>query len=193
MADEAGEIITDENEELDAAQQNARRMALAQIRQYPDSALRLPAREVAEVDDEIRRLADRMIDLMHDAHGVGLAGTQVGTLRRVFVFQNGDDPEAIVVVNPQLADRSDETSVDDEGCLSLQGVLVPVERSVTVTLEGLDRDGEPLRLELEGLPARVVQHEVDHLDGVLIIDRTDPESRKQAMATLRPQPILVPR
>lgn len=193
MADEAGELIVDENEELDPEADAKRRMALAQIRQYPDSALRLPARELAAVDDEVRRLAARMIDLMHDAHGVGLAGNQVGTLRRVFVFQNGDDPDAIAVVNPTLADRSEETSVDDEGCLSLQGVLVPVERPVRVTVAGLDLDGKELRIELEGLPARVVQHEVDHLDGVLIIDRTDPESRKQAMAILRPQPILVAR
>jgi peptide deformylase len=192
VADEAGEVIV-ENEELDPETSAKRRMALAQIRQYPDSALRLPARELAEVDADVRRLAERMIDLMHDAHGVGLAGTQVGTLRRVIVFRNGDDPVAIAVVNPTLAERSEETSVDDEGCLSLQGVLVPVERSVRVTLVGLDLDGQELRLELDGLAARVVQHEVDHLDGVMIIDRTDPESRKQAMATLRPQPILVAR
>jgi peptide deformylase len=192
MADEAGEVIVDE-EELDPEADAKRRLALAQIRQYPDSALRLPAREVAAVDDDIRRLAERMIDLMHDAHGVGLAGTQVGTLRRIFVFQSAVDSDAVAVVNPTLTDRSDETSVDDEGCLSLQGVLVPVERSVRVTLEGLGLDGKELRLELDGLPARVVQHELDHLDGVLIIDRTDPASRKQAMATLRPQPILVAR
>ncbi len=190
MADEAGEVIV-EDEELDPEADAKRRMALAQIRQYPDSALRLPARELPTVDDDVRRLAERMTDLMRDAHGVGLAGTQIGTLRRVFVFQNGDEP--VAVVNPAIAERSEETSVDDEGCLSLQGVLVPVERSVRVTLEGLDLDGKPLRLELDGLPARVVQHEVDHLDGVLIIDRTDPESRRQAMATLRPQPILVAR
>jgi peptide deformylase len=183
VADEAGEVIV-ENEELDPEASAKRRMALAQIRQYPDSALRLPARELAEVDADVRRLAGRMIDLMHDA---------LGTLRRVIVFRNGDDPVAIAVVNPTLAERSEETSVDDEGCLSLQGVLVPVERSVRVTLVGLDLDGQELRLELDGLAARVVQHEVDHLDGVLIIDRTDPESRKQAMATLRPQPILVAR
>jgi peptide deformylase len=192
MSHEAGEIVTDEDQ-LDPEVEARRRMALAQIRQYPDSALRLPAREIAEVDDEVRALARRMIDLMHDARGVGLAGTQVGTLRRIFVFQNGDDPDAIAVVNPALPERSKETAVDDEGCLSLQGVLVPVERSVRVTLEGKGLDGEELRLELEGLPARVVQHEFDHLDGVLIVDRTDPESRKRAMAELRPQPIVVAR
>jgi peptide deformylase len=192
MADEAGEIITDEGE-LDPEEDARRRMALAQIRQYPDSALRMPSREVAEIDDDLRRLAERMIGLMRDAHGIGLAGTQVGTLRRIFVFQNGDEEEPRVVVNARLTERSKDVTTDDEGCLSLQGVLVPVERAATVTLEGIDLDGNDLRLELEGLPARVVQHETDHLDGVLIIDKTDPESRKQALASLRPQPILVAR
>jgi peptide deformylase len=192
MADEAGEIITDEDE-LDPEQDARRRMALAQIRQYPDSALRMPSREVAGVDEDLRRLAGRMIELMRDAHGIGLAGTQVGTLRRIFVFQNGDEPEPRVVVNGRITERSKDATTDDEGCLSLQGVLVPVERAATVTLEGIDLDGNDLKLELDGLPARVVQHEIDHLDGVLIIDKTDPESRKRALATLRPQPILVAR
>jgi peptide deformylase len=191
MADEAGEIIED-TDELDPEQEGRRRMALAQIRQYPDSVLRMQSREV-EVDDDLRRLADRMKSLMRDAHGVGLAGTQVGTLRRLFVFQNGDDEDVTVVVNPKLSDFSDDQATEDEGCLSLQGVLVPVERSVRVTLDGTDLDGNAIHLELEGMPARVVQHETDHLDGVLIIDRTDPASRKEALAKLRPQPILVAR
>ena len=191
MADEAGEIIED-TDELDPEQEGRRRMALAQIRQYPDSVLRMQSREV-EVDDDLRRLAERMTSLMRDAHGVGLAGTQVGTLRRLFVFQNGDDEEVTVVVNPKLSDFSDEKATEDEGCLSLQGVLVPVERSVRVTLDGSDLDGNAIHLELEGMPARVVQHETDHLEGVLIIDRTDPASRKEALAKLRPQPILVAR
>jgi peptide deformylase len=134
-----------------------------------------------------------MKSLMRDAHGVGLAGTQVGTLRRLFVFQNGDDEEVTVVVNPKLSGFSDEQATEDEGCLSLQGVLVPVERSVRVTLDGTDLDGNAIHLELEGMPARVVQHETDHLEGVLIIDRTDAASRKEALAKLRPQPILVAR
>ena len=192
MAEEAGEIYTGDEEELDAEAVARRRMALAQIRQYPDPALRLAAREVEEVDEDVRRLAERMTDLMRDAHGVGLAATQVGTLRRIFVFQQAED-QVTAIVNPKLVDLSKETETDDEGCLSLQGVLVPVERSVRVTLEGTALDGAELRLELEGLPARVAQHEADHLDGVLIIDRTDPDSRKRAMATLRPQPILVAR
>jgi peptide deformylase len=191
VADEAGEIIEDEDE-LDAEQAARRRMALAQIRQYPDSVLRMKSREV-EIDEDLKRLAERMKSLMRDAHGIGLAGTQVGTLRRLFVFQNGDDEEPTVVVNPQLSNHSSEKATEDEGCLSLQGVLVPVERSTKVTLDGTDLDGNAIHLELEGMPARVVQHETDHLEGVLIIDRTDPASRKEALAKLRPQPILVAR
>jgi peptide deformylase len=165
-----------------------RRVALAQIRQYPDAVLRLRANEVDRFDENLVRLADRMAGLMHDARGVGLAATQVGVLQRLFVFQPGDDEEEVTaVVNPEIVTRSDETGVSDEGCLSLQGVHVPVERNLAITLEGLDLEGKPLRLELEELPARVVQHELDHLDGVLIIERTDPESRRGALATLRQQ------
>ena len=127
---------------------------------------------------------------MGDASGVGLAATQVGILRRLFVFQNGDDDEPVAVVNPVIVEAGGEQEPNDEGCPSLQGVLVPVERPTTVTLEGKDVTGAPLRLELTGLGARVVQHEIDHLDGVLIIDRTDRESRRGALKALRPQPAL---
>jgi peptide deformylase len=123
---------------------------------------------------------------MQEANGVGLAATQVGVLKRLFVFAPDED-ETAVVVNPEIVERSDETVSDDEGCLSLQGILVPVERSVAVTLVGRDERGEELRLELRDLPARAVQHELDHLDGVLIIDRTTPEARKAALAALRPK------
>jgi peptide deformylase len=166
-----------------------RRLALAQIRQYGDPALRLKADEVEDFDDDLRRLVDRMIHLMHDAQGVGLAATQVGVLRRLFVFAPDEEgPRAIV--NPVVAERGDETATEDEGCLSLQGVRVPVERATRLVLEGKDPNGEDLRLELDEYASRVVQHELDHLDGVLIIERTTPEARREAMATLRPQPIL---
>ena len=127
-----------------------------------------------------------MIALMHDAQGVGLAATQVGVLRRLFVFEPDDDgPRAIV--NPTIVERGEETTSDEEGCLSLQGVRVPVERTTKLTLEGKDPNGEDVRYELEGYGARIVQHELDHLDGVLIIDRTDDEHRKEALSTLRPR------
>jgi peptide deformylase len=125
---------------------------------------------------------------MHEAQGVGLAATQVGVLRRLFVFS--DEGEDRVLVNPVITKTSKETESDDEGCLSLQGVLVPVERPTRVTIEGLDGDGERVELDLELPSARIVQHELDHLDGVLIIDRTDDESRRAALATLRPTPVL---
>jgi peptide deformylase len=182
--DDEHEHSHDEELELEAR----RRIALARIRQYPDSALRMKAREVEEVDDDVRRLVERMTLLMHEAQGVGLAATQVGVLRRLFVFVH--DGEDRVLINPVVTKRSDDAEADDEGCLSLRGVLVPVERPVRVTIEGLDGDGERVEIELELPTARIVQHELDHLDGVLILDRTDDESRRGALATLRPQPVL---
>ena len=146
------------------------------------------ANEIAEYDEELAQLAERMIGVMHDAEGVGLAATQVGILRRLFVFHDEDDDR--VVVNPVLTIVGEGTEIDEEGCLSLGPVRMPVERPLAVTLEGHDLQGAAFRLELEGLPARVVQHELDHLDGKLIIDRTDPESRREAMAQLRPRLVL---
>jgi peptide deformylase len=177
------------NEELDAEQLARRRLALAQIRQYPDPVLRMEARPVEELDDDLRRLAGRMKELMKDANGVGLAATQVGVLRRVFVFVPSED-EIAVLVNPRLVDKSEELSTDDEGCLSMQGIAVPVERPVTVRLEGRDETGEEVALDLEGMAARIAQHEYDHLDGVLILDRTTPEARREAMGSLRPRVVI---
>ena len=167
-----------------------RRLALAQIRQYPDPSLRLKAHEVADFDDDLRRLASRMIDLMHDARGVGLAATQVGVLRRLFVFQPDPEQEADAVVNPVIVERGDETASEAEGCLSLQGVSVPVERATRIVLEGKDPNGDDVRYELDGYAARVAQHELDHLDGVLMFDRTDEEHRKEALSILRPRVVL---
>lgn len=180
--EEGGEV---EERELDAQDHARRRAALAQIRQYPDAVLRMRAREVDEFGDDLARLADRMGHLTIDARGVGLAATQVGVLQRLFVFRAGDDEELTAVVNPEITARSKQAATFEEGCLSLQGVLVPVERALNVTLVGQDLQGEPLKLELEEMDARVVQHELDHLDGVLMIERTDDESRREALAVLR--------
>lgn len=177
--------ITEAEAREEAERAARRQIALAQIRQYGDPALRMRAHELAAVDDELRSIADRMIALMHDAEGIGLAATQVGILRRFFVCSL--DGEDVVVVNPAIAGAGRETETEEEGCLSLGSVRVPVERPVEIVLEGLDRDGAPLRLELEGLEARVVQHELDHLDGTLIVDRTDAESRREALRRLRPR------
>jgi peptide deformylase len=180
----ADEATRERNTELDAEARARRRLALAQIRQYPDPVLRMEAREVDAFDDDIRRLVERMVGLMKDAVGAGLAATQVGVLRRLFVFQADEDTVA-AVANPKVVDTTGERETDDEGCLSLQGVLLPVERARTITLEGLDEQGRPVRYDLEDMPARIVQHELDHLDGVLILDRTTDEARREALATLR--------
>ncbi|MDQ2981353.1 MAG: peptide deformylase [Actinomycetota bacterium] len=179
---EQGPVKTDE---LDPQAEARRRLALAQIRQYPDPVLRLQAQAVEDFDGDLEQLVDRMTRLMKDARGVGLAANQVGVLRRVFILQANDDEEPRALVNASIVERSEENEPDDEGCLSLQGVVVPVERSLRIRLAATDEKGEPVELELEGLPARVAQHEVDHLDGVLIVDRTTPEGRREALAVLR--------
>jgi len=181
MADQ-GQVKTGE---LDAQGEVRRRLALAQSRQYPDPVLRLQARKVEDVDGDLEQLVGRMMRLMVDARGVGLAANQVGVLRRVFVLQADEDEDPRALVNPTIVERSDEQDSDDEGCLSLQGVVVPVERSLRIRLEASDEKGEPVELELEGLAARVAQHEVDHLDGVLIVDRTTSEGRREALSVLR--------
>src|SRR5262245_47122559 len=138
MSDEVeGQVRT---EELDPEREARRQLALAQIRQYPDPVLRMEAHPVEEFDDELRRLVARMQDLMQEANGVGLAATQVGILRRLFVFAP-DDERVLAVVNPSIPTRSDESDTDDEGCLSIQGVTVPVERSTAIRLEGRDENG----------------------------------------------------
>ncbi len=181
-----GQVI---DEELDPEREARRRIALAQIRQYPDAALKMKARPVEDFDDELKNLVERMKLLMVDAAGIGLAATQVGVLRRVFVFQNEDD-ELLAIVNPDIVERSEVTEVADEGCLSIQRITVPVERSLEVKIVGKDENGEDVHYELDGYVARCVQHETDHLDGVLMIDRTTPEARREALALLRPRIVL---
>jgi peptide deformylase len=182
-APEGGEEV--DERQLDAQDHARRRVALAQIRQYPDAVLRMRAREVVQFDDDLARLAEKMAQLMKDARGVGLAATQVGVLQRLFVVQLAEYEDVTTIVNPEITRRSRSTETVDEGCLSLQGVLVPVERAREVKIEGQDVKGARLELELEEMDARVVQHELDHLDGVLMIERTEDESRKDALATLR--------
>jgi len=187
VAEDHGEVG---EEQVDPEREARRRLALAQVRQYPDPVLRMRANEVTEFDDDLRRLVERMIQLMHDANGVGLAGTQVGTLQRVFVFPPPPDDEARRIANPEPTERSEETTSDAEGCLSLQGVSVPVDRALRITIQGKDEQGEAVRVELEEHAARVAQHELDHLDGILILDRTTAEARREALGILRPTPIL---
>ena len=187
MAKAEGQIY--EDEDLDAEQEARRRLALAQIRQYPDAALKMTARPVEKFDDDLRSLVERMKRLMADARGIGLAGPQVGVLQRVFVFTPARG-ETAVIANPEFVTCSDETEVVEEGCLSIQGVLVPVERPARVTMVGRDENGDEVQYELEDIYARNAQHEADHLDGVLIIDKTTPEARREALSILRPRIVL---
>ncbi len=159
-------------------------MAAYDIRVFPDPVLRQRAAEITEIDDGVVRLARGMIEAMHEAPGIGLAAVQVGVLRRLFVYDVGDGTGAHVVVNPVL-ELGDGEAVYDEGCLSIPGLTWAVVRPPQVHLTGVDLDGNDISLEADELVARVVQHEVDHLDGILFIDRLDPDERKAAMAALR--------
>jgi peptide deformylase len=185
MAEIEGQV---KDEKLDPEREARRRLALAQIRQYPDSALRMTARPVEAFDDDLRRLVERMKLLMRDANGIGLAAPQVGVLQRLFVFQIDD--EVLALANPEIVEAGEVATVEDEGCLSIQGVVVPVERSAKITIAGTDENGEEVRRTLEEPYARVAQHETDHLDGVLILDRTTPEARREALGLLRPRIVL---
>jgi peptide deformylase len=182
------------SEELDAEREARRRAALALVRQYPDPVLRMKAREVGDFDDSVTDLVERMTRLMDEARGVGLAAPQVGVLRRVLVYRTAEEEPAVALVNPRLVIAGEETESADEGCLSLgaASVVVQVERPLTVTVEAFDPEGKELRIDADGLQARVIQHELDHLDGVLTIDRTTQEQRREALAQLRPQPVLGP-
>jgi peptide deformylase len=184
-------LTPEEEAARDRARERERRehhaMAMRLVRQYPDPALRVAATAVSEVDEDVRSLVERMADIMRRSHGVGLAAPQIGVLRRVFVYRTGADDPVRALINPELSVRSDETEVDTEGCLSLLGgeVTVPVERHERVGARGLDEAGEPVEVEAEGLEARVIQHELDHLDGVLILDRTTKDQRKEAIRAWR--------
>ena len=186
----AGEVLERDEEapERDPEREARKIVALSQIRKYGDPVLRMRANDVLAFDEELERLAERMTVVMHDADGIGLAATQIGILRRLFVFSHEGEDHALV--NPELTGRNGTTEIDDEGCLSLGPVRVPVERATVVTIEGKDVRGRDARFELEGFGARVVQHELDHLDGTLMIDRTDPESRREALRLLRPRLVL---
>ena len=180
--------LTEEEARAEAERLLRKDVALAQIRQYGDPVLRMRADDVETFDDELARITGRMLELMHDADGVGLAATQIGIVRRFFVCTL--DGEDLVLVNPVVTPAGDETELDEEGCLSLGSIRVPIDRAVRVQVDARDAAGEPVTLSLEGMDARVVQHELDHLDGVLLLDRTDSESRREALSQLRPRLVL---
>jgi peptide deformylase len=182
------------SEELDAEREARRRAALSLVRQYPDPVLRMKANEVGDFDESVTGLVERMTLLMDEARGVGLAAPQLGVLRRILIYRKAEEGPVVALVNPRLVSTGEEVEAADEGCLSLGAatVVVEVERPTTVKIEASSPEGEPISIEAEGLEARVIQHELDHLDGVLTIDRTTPEQRRAALAQLRPQPVLGP-
>jgi peptide deformylase len=171
--------------ELDPEAAARRAAALARVRKFGDPVLRTRARPVAQFDDALRSEVQRMGELMGDALGVGLAATQVGVLHRVLVYRVQQQAPVAALVNPEIEWSGRELEEMEEGCLSLPGVLVDVERPIHVRVRALDEHGEPILIEASGLEARVIQHEIDHLDGLLILDRTTREQRKEAVRALR--------
>jgi peptide deformylase len=172
-------------EELDPETRARRDAALRQVRKLGDPVLRTAAVPVERFDEALAVEAERMGELMHDALGVGLAATQVGILHRLLVYRAYADDPLTVLVNPEIQWQSEERETAEEGCLSLPGVHVQVERATEVRVSAKDERGRDIEVEAEGLDARVIQHEMDHLDGVLILDRISREERKEAMRALR--------
>ncbi|HEV2857060.1 MAG TPA: peptide deformylase [Solirubrobacterales bacterium] len=162
-----------------------REAALAHVVKFGDPVLKSKASPVSNFGPELRVEVERMFEIMSDGLGVGLAATQLGVLRRLLVFHAGPDGEPSVLVNPEIEWLSEETAVAEEGCLSLPRVTMDVERPLYARFSGRDIEGAPIVIEAAGLEARVLQHEIDHLDGVLILDRTVREQRKAALRALR--------
>ena len=172
-------------DELTEEVRQRREAALAQVVTFGNPVLKSRASDVREFGPELAEEAERMIAIMRDALGVGLAATQLGVMHRLLVFQAGQDATPTALANPQVEWLSRETVLAEEGCLSLPKVVVDVDRPLYARVRGLDTTGEPVLLEAAGLEARVLQHEIDHLDGVLILDRTAREQRKGALRALR--------
>jgi peptide deformylase len=170
---------------LDPELEARRNAALSFIRRLGDPVLRSRATEVDRFDDSLKGQVVRMAGLMHDAFGLGLAAPQLGISQRLLVYRVGVDAPVIALANPELEWSSKDEETMEEGCLSLPGVQVDVDRSVHVRVRALDEHGEERRVEASGLEARVILHEMDHLDGVLILDRTSRDQRKEAMKALR--------
>jgi peptide deformylase len=159
--------------------------ALAHVRRFGDPILKTQARAVEHFDVALREEIRRMGRLMDDALGIGLAATQVGVLHRLLVYRVSPDAPLAALANPVIEWSSREEEIAEEGCLSLPSVHVEVERPIHVRIHAQDEYGDPLTIEASGLEARVIQHEIDHLDGVLILDRTPRDQRKEAMRVLR--------
>ncbi len=179
------EETDEESAELDDETLERRRQALGEVRQFGDPVLKSRASEVTDFGPDLEREAERMIGLMQGALGIGLAATQLGTMRRLLVFQAGPDADPQAIVNPEVEWTSQDLVTAEEGCLSLANVLVDVERPLHARVSAVDLGGSPILLEASGLEARVLQHEIDHLDGILILDRTERKQRRAALRALR--------
>jgi len=183
--EEQNEETDEEAPDLDDETLERRRQALGEVRQFGDPVLKSRASEVTDFGPDLEREAERMIGLMQGALGIGLAATQLGTMRRMLVFQAGPDAEPQAIVNPEVEWTSEDLVTAEEGCLSLANVLVDVERPLHARVSAVDLGGSPILLEASGLEARVLQHEIDHLDGILILDRTERKQRRAALRALR--------
>ena len=191
MSEEPVEVVEDPEEEREEAEHldpelAARRAAaMSFIRRFGDPVLKSRATPVDRFDDSLRSQVSRMGAIMNDALGVGLAAPQVGVSQRLLVYRVGQEAPLIALVNPEIEWSSEDEEAAEEGCLSIPGIGVDVDRPVHVRVQALDEFGERRMVEASGLEARVIQHEMDHLDGVLILDRTTREQRKEAIRTLR--------
>jgi peptide deformylase len=181
------EVQHDEQEaaELDPELEARRVAAMSFIRRLGDPVLKSSATPVDRFDDSLRQQVSRMAGVMNDALGVGLAAPQLGISQRLLVYRVGPDAPLIALANPEIEWASEDREGNDEGCLSIPGVMVDVERPVHVRVRAQDEEGEPRSVEASGLEARVIPHEMDHLDGVLILDRTSRDERKRALRELR--------
>jgi peptide deformylase len=179
------DVAPELDEERDPEVEARRRAALSFIRRLGDPVLKSRATPVDQFDDALRAQVARMGGLMNDALGVGLAAPQIGLSQRLLVYRVGQDAPLIALVNPEIEWSSGDGEVAEEGCLSIPGVAVDVDRPVHVRVRAQDETGAERVVEASGLEARVIQHEIDHLDGVLILDRTSKDQRKEAMRTLR--------
>jgi peptide deformylase len=182
---EEPELEESEEPELDPEVAARRAAALRHVRKFGDPVLKTKARRVEVFDDALRSEVAWMGHIMDDAIGVGLAATQVGALRRLLVYRTQQGMPVQALVNPEIEWHSKEEEIAEEGCLSLPAVLVEVERPVYVRVRAQNEFGEPITIEASGLESRVIQHEMDHLDGKLILDRTPRDQRKAALRTLR--------
>jgi len=190
MAEHPVEVAEDHEEEdekprLDPKVEARRAAAMTFIRRLGDPALKSRATEVDRFDESLAGQVSRMAGLMNDALGIGLAAPQLGVSQRLLVYRVGPDAPVVALANPEIEWRSDEADILEEGCLSLPGVQLDIERPIHVRVRARDEQGAVRTVEASGLEARVIQHEMDHLDGVLILDRGSREQRKQAMREIR--------